>query len=338
MNKKILAVAIAAAIAAPLTPMVAQADLKLKGTVQAEFGNHSNDADGGDDEMRNDGGSGAMQNGGPNALDFKFEENFPNGGLTAFGTVGFVFNTSTAGGLSDRDTFVGLKGSNAHFAIGRKQGLYKTVNTGFKNKSNMDPFYGTGIQTRNSGGGQTGGSPFSHSSRVNDVLEFGFKGGDFSAGVQYVADEQGNDADGSFLVSARYDNKKLVAYAAYASMEPGGDADNLRNIQLGVQSSFGGLKIGLQYEDAEMGTLSGNEGKYLLGTLAYRVDNVTVATWIGAFEDDVLEDNDSALSYSVGAKYHFSKRTFAYGGYHKTDGDTGLPEWSSFLVGLRHKF
>lgn len=357
MNK-ILSVAVAAAMIAPLT---AQADVKLTGTIQAEIA--AAEIGNGDNDTITTDSAGAVANGGPNRIGVDFDEKL-NSGLTAFGRVDWDFNTTTQkpGTFGQRESYVGLKGGMAHLKIGRTQGIYKTIEV-------IDPFYSTGAQARAAGGGMTGGS-FGHSSYVNNVIELGLSSpvgsaGKFAFTVQGVADEF--DAEnGSYLAGLEFttDNWGVFLAGAYHDFSFSNITDtvtgdnNNGNGKVGGWFKMGGLKLGLQYEMAEDGTLQHYNGltpltgaqrfeacqargldctgDYIFGSVAYGMGDVTIAGTASQYMSD--DDNADAFSFSLGAIYSFSKRTMAYVGYHSTDSDTDRNDFQAFAGGIRHSF
>ncbi|MEK7991490.1 MAG: porin [Thiotrichaceae bacterium] len=197
---------------------------------------------------------------------------------------------------------------------------------------------------------------FTHSGYVENVVEVGAKFGGFSATLQGVVDK-GTGMDGAGLVELRYsaENFTIFAAGAYTDLtnnisnvtnnvtdtindEETADEDNgFSNLKIGGQAKFAGLKLGLQFEDAEMGTMTGGQGQYILGSVDYSINNVSLAAWVAGYSDDDLEEDD-ALSFAIGAKYKFSKRTMAYVGYRQTDSDNDYRDENVFSLGVRHKF
>lgn len=353
MTKKILAIAIAAAVAAPLA---AQAELKLSGTIQAEIG--SLEVAGGDRTTVNDSYGGTVHpDGGMNKIRFDFDEKI--GSVKAFGRADWAFSTSDGGDGTNwgtREQYVGIKGSGAHFKVGRIQGAYKT--TGGK----IDPFHATGAQQRGIGGGRSGDA-FGHGSYVDDVIEVGFKGNGFKLTAQAIADETSKYQDGSWLLGAEYNAKTWGIWAGANSQETDSD-DNPMNAKIGGYAKFGGLTAALQYEQAESGGyhymmnkrlgaggVTSEEGTYITGSLAYGMGNWVLAGWVSSYsgdkimgEDGAFDDAD-AMSFSLGAVYLLSKRTGMYGAYHSSDsdlkmagGDDDIADWDAFAVGVFHKF
>jgi predicted porin len=335
MSKKLLSVAIAAAMAAPLA---AQAEIKLSGTIQAEIG--SIELNGGSipDEQVNDtnDSSGALYGGGPNKLRFDFSEDL-GGGLKAFGMVDQSFNTTNDDKIfGARERFVGLKGSSGpYFRIGRIQGAYKTT-------PKIDTFYGTTGQMR-IGGGESSGK-WGHGGFVDNVAELGFSGGGFKVALQGIFEEKDGE-DGSMLANASYSNDMFTVYGGYSKNEALEEYNT--NYKVGGKVSFGGLGLGLQYEDVEMNSATlfslrpdSGMGQYVAGSATYGLGSVILSGWVAQFspEDDVL--GEDALSFAVGAIYAFSKKTIAYAAYHSVDSDyeddTG--DISGFAAGVRHSF
>ncbi len=128
--------------------------------------------------------------------------------------------------------------------------------------------------------------------------------------------------------------------------------EGLANWKVGGVFNLGPMvKLGLQYEDAEMGTFDNNPdgGKYILGSLDFTKGNISVGAWVAGYLSDIKEANklvgpdgklmgEDALSWSLGAKYHFGKRTHVYGGYRQTDSDNDYRDENLFTLGIRHTF
>lgn len=361
MNKKILALAVASVVAAP---MAAQADVKLSGTIQAEIG--SVQVADGDREVWTTDNTGALTNGGgPNKIRIDMDEKLGNG-LSAIGRVAFSFNTSTGNTFGARERWVGLKGANAHIKAGRIQGIYKTIQV-------IDPFYSTGAQARRMGGGMSGGSAFAHSSFLNNVMELGFKYKGFSLTAQGIFDEAtevstGLSNQGSALVGAKYAAKNWGLFGAWSHENFQAKADGVvepdakDNWKVGGWFKSGGLQLALQYESAENGAMSALfsdlKGDYIYGSVAYTMGNITLAGWAAGYRSDyeaeftnidgvkdLLQFDDMSISFAVGGIYSFSKRTIAYAAYVSSDSD--IPgaagsedayDWNAFAVGMRHSF
>jgi predicted porin len=316
-------------VAALVAPLAAQAEVKLSGTIQGELG--SLEIGGADSVTNSNDGTGALFGGGPNKIMFDMSEDL-GAGLSAIGRLDFSFNTSNGSGVAKRESFVGLKSSSgAYFRTGRIQGAYKTA-------TKIDPFYSTAGQMR-IGGGESSGA-FSHGSFVDNVFEVGFSGGGFKAALQGIFDE-GNNMDGSMLADVEYSTDMFTVFGAY-SKDESKLKDSDTNWKVGGKMNFGGLGVGLQYEDAENNhaTLAPSaSGEYITGSLTYGMGNVILAGWVSQYTDSTNAANADAMSFAVGGIYTFSKKTLVYGAYHSIDVDGGdAGDLAGFAVGIRHSF
>ncbi len=419
MTQKILAFAVAAAMAAP---MAAHADVKLSGTIQAEAGGaqigrvSENEKS---DRLRiTKDSSGALHNGGPNNITLDIDENL--GSFSAMARYQADFNTAVNGGLGKgKEAWLGLKSDNGiWFKFGTLTSAYKA------SKGLIDPFGGTSIQARGSAGGMSGSSynavtrngtmigkdgklhnvagstlagqstnhfGLTHSSYIKNALELGGDFQGFSAKFQGFFDET-DIMEGGGSLELRYtdpgDMFTVFAAASYTDLKDltnkasvdrdkrNQTADGLKNWKVGGQFNMSGLKFGLQFEDAEMGTLDGgvqeaydiqtcptdanslcgiggNEdgGKYLIGSVDYQIPNtgLLLGGWVAGYKSDIDDVDrfvdskgnyidEDAMSFAVGAKYFFSKRTMMHGGYLQVDSDNDFRDESVFGLGLRHSF
>jgi len=223
------------------------------------------------------------------------------------------------------------------------------------------------------GNGRGALAGFTHSSYVNNALELGSKFGGFSVSLQGVWD-QTDVLNGGGLVSVQYshDNFDVFAAAAYTDLDSsvsGNKLDSGGNWKIGGDLKLAGMTLGLQYEHAEIGTLTdsffnkkddqGNvsvapiAGTYLLGSIDFRADNLAIGGWVAKYSEDKDEVklssnpvalnqkgeyNNDALSFAVGLKYFLSKRTLAFGGYQQTNSENNVYDQKVVGVGVRHSF
>ena len=380
MNQKLFVFAIAATLVAP---MAADADVKLSGVIQGEI-TSSEVGDPADDEDRktltND-TEGAIFNGGPNVLTFDVDEKL-GGGLAAYARYQGTFDTSDNKGLDGKEAFLGLKTSSFFLRYGRLTGAYKS------SLGLADPWAGTSLQARGTGGGMSGskynnkscdatglncttvkantndaGKGLSHSGYIEGALEAGMKMAGFTGRIQGVVDDN-SAMDGAGLLELLYqapnetftmwlsgaytdlDLKETVkdaADSATGNEEDNNDDDQLKNWKIGGQFKLGpALTLGLQYEDAELGAFDGNPdgGKYILGSVDFMMNNFSLAAWVGGYMSDIDENisEEDALSWSLGGKYLFSKRTMVYAGYRQTDSDNDYRDEDVITLGLKHSF
>lgn len=331
--------------------VVTQADVKFSGTVQAEITSvkqgHSSDRK----IVTSDVLGTSHLNGGPNNIKFRFNEKLGNG-LSVYGQYRSIFNTFTGSKVGQSETFVGLKGTHIHAQFGRISGAYK-IRVG-----QLDPFVSTALQARGLSGGMTGNrmgggeraikGEFGHSSQVSNIIELGLKYNGLSLLLQGAFDDNDdNGEDNAGLFEVRYAMKNWSLFIAGAYNDFGDITDSVTtgnneddkgsNLKIGGTAKLGSLNIAAQYEKADLGTFDGSQNAgYLFFSALYRVNNISLGTWIGSYASDI--ENEDALSFAVGTKYHFSKRTTLYAGYRDTDSDNNVRDEDTFTLGIRHSF
>ncbi|MDM8564129.1 porin [Candidatus Halobeggiatoa sp. HSG11] len=221
---------------------------------------------------------------------------------------------------------------------------------------------------------------------VDGALELGVHFGGFVFKIQGVVDDAA-DMDGAGLLELRYEAPSFAmwASASYTDLDikdtfddaiddvkdavdeiqdditsDEADAreaareedDGLGNWKVGGQFKLDNrLKVGLQYEEAEMGHFDNNPdgGNYIIGSIQATMNNMTLAAWIGAYSSDIDDKNrmvdvdgtsmdEDALSWAVGVKYNFSKRSQVYLGYRQTDSDNDYRDEDIAVLGIRQSF
>jgi predicted porin len=223
----------------------------------------------------------------------------------------------------------------------------------------------------------TGDRGLAHSGYVNNALQIGGGVSGFSVTFQGVFDET-EELDGAGLVEAKYihgdpKNPDFVVFASgsyidfgdfgtsvTSSFDNNEEEDDTKgsNWKVGAQYNLrlpdGRITIGLQYEDAEIGTpdhdINPDGGKYIMGSLEFKKGPVAVGGWVATYLSDIDEgrrfmvnnewvDEDS-ISFAVGAKYFFSKseRTLLFGGYRQVDSDDDYRDEGVFGIGMHYSF
>ncbi len=200
-----------------------------------------------------------------------------------------------------------------------------------------------------------------HNSDIPGALELGLRLGPIvEARVQIMGDDGDGKNGGNAELKLSTPLLDLWAHGAYLNvgvnqLSPGGadwNNDEFRNWKVGARLKFSsGIKLALQYEDAELGVFDNNPngGKYIIGSVDYRIENVTIAGWTAGYLSDIddkhklIDTNgevldENALSWSIGAKYHFSKRNHIFAGYRQTDSDNDYRDENVFSAGILHKF
>ena len=207
MKKKLIAIAVAGAMAAP---MAAVAELKISGQLQTQVVQQSGNAGPNKGLYMTDGGHATGMNGGSwGSLAFNASEDL-GGGMKALAHYSFNISTDatgTHGGLTGdnrtRSAYVGLSGDFGTVLAGRMNHPYKTSTIGW------DPMLGTFMQARFSGGmaGHGGASNILYGTERDNTLAYAnnFNGIRVVAGV--ILDE-GADRTG--------DGNKTTGNHAYA--------------------------------------------------------------------------------------------------------------------------
>jgi predicted porin len=218
----------------------------------------------------------------------------------------------------------------------------------------------------------TNGQGLTNEGFVQGALEVGVNFAGFSTTLQGFVDDSSN-LDGAGLVEIKYAAPNFVMWlsGAYTKLADvtnvagnvtgnvgsavginADDDEGKVNWKLGGSFQLGPMvTFGLQYEDAEIGAFDENPdgGSYILGSLEVKMNNISVAGWVSGYMSDI-DDNarmtdangnfldEDALSWAVGGKYHFGKRTMVYAGYRQTDSDNDFRDENVATLGIRHVF
>lgn len=336
MHKKLLAVAVGAALAAGPLVSAQAAEVKIAGKIQAEIVNVDGDTINGGDSIIQQGDRNGMSR-----WNLKASEDLGNG-LTAIVLMDFITNQIVGGDgdENNREHYVGLTGSFGMVTLGRIQSAYKTVNVGW------DPFLATFMQSRRAGGAS--GTTFGHNGFRDDIIQYRTpKGSPVTVTGQIVVDENA-DQDGEYHLSAKWKGGPLELVAAVSS-DPNKDpavngGDDLQNLKVAARFSSGGFTGFFQYEDVDQGgPISANsnsitslgEGSFMVVGLGYKFGSNMIHGNFGGFDaDDASSDVDY---FALGVVHFLSKKTRVYAGYSNIDvKDVG--ETDMFGAGIRFDF
>jgi predicted porin len=349
MMKKILAVALASAFAAPA--FAATANVDIYGAVRASI----DSVDSSNSERRTRVSSNNSR------LGFKGSEDL-GGGLSAIwqweysfqldqqGSLPFQGNNTTQGGNSHRHTFAGLSSKTlGSLTLGTQESPHKT-STG-----PLAVF------------GDTLGDYRSVFAKVstrsdNSVMYTSPNMSGFVARAMYGArNEAGNGAATDpymYALSGVYSNGPLYATLAYEDNRAAAANADITSWRAGVGYTFGNTKLGLAYEDndAEANAATPNNGSAWYVSVAHKMGNITLAASYTDRDEYTSNANNGAKQYTLGATYSMSKRTSLYGLYTKVSNDrfgtnnigqsTGIAtvttnaggDASGFSLGMTHSF
>ncbi len=341
MNKKILALAIAGVIAAPVA---AQADVKVYGKASVETGSIDNGKD--TKTLQGDPAEGQ----GPRSRIGVLATEDLGGGLTAIAKAEWQYDphdnsrfdavtkiavdeggnviaaASKGSPFTGRDSFVALKGGFGLVGFGRFNGVYKT-HGGVK----YDPWVTTSMQARFNGG--MAGTALGNAGFIDGLIVYQTPNlGPAQITAAYVVDE-GTGYDGSYQLGAKLNfGKNVEAVASYGHLDP---VDNGDNWKVGAKFKAGPATITAQYEDVEVGGFDGT-GTFLYASAKLDFGKVSIIPALGQFSGDA--DNSDATYAAVGAMYNFSKKTKGWIGYRDTNADKDSKDETATTIGLRMDF
>ncbi|MDZ7803826.1 porin [Thiohalophilus sp.] len=311
MNKKLIAIAVAAGMAAP---MAAQADATWYGQLQAEVASHSSDftAAAFDNHVwqntprwTND--NLQVEDDKRGRLGVKGSEDL-GGGLAAIYKFEFQVDTTTADvDDGNRNAFVGLNGGFGTIKAGSLKSPYK-----YFGGVSYDPFVTTSAEARRYGGmtsGQFGSNGFWDNS-ISYQNDFGAA----NLWVTYTPDERGNQ-DGDYAAGLKFSGSNYEAFIATAS-----DADQDNNeatpdlaydaMKIGGQYKSGPHKLSAQYEMTTQETGGGDfDGTVLYVNYDMKMGkNIFTATY-GVSELDRGGNDPEGTYMRVGVTHKFTKST-----------------------------
>lgn len=367
MMKKILAVAIVSAFAAPA--FAATANVDIYGAVRASIDSVDSDSS----ERRTRVSSNNSR------IGFKGAEDL-GGGLSAVWQWEYAFQldqqlnqatatsnggSTTAGANSHRNTFVGLSSKTlGALTLGTQESPLKT-STG-----PLAVFGDTLADYR---------SVFTNmSTRAdNSVLYTSPDMSGFVISAMGAARNEGgstaNDNARMYALSGVYKNGPLYATLALENNKDSFNAANNSNgtgsiaahkanaWRAGVGYTFGNTKLGLAYENNDVtnptGTAKLNDGHAWYASVAHKMGNVTLNAAYTDRDETLSGANNGAKQATLGAEYALSKRTGVYALWTKVSNDsagimgigaaTGIAtvtntvaggDASGFSLGMNHSF
>ena len=330
MNKKMIAMAVAAGLALPMT---ANAGPKLYGQLQAEFANEDVDVQGGPttaDGRIIQGGGGRFQE------DWGVEDNKRGrlgvkgsedlgGGLKGIYKFEWQVETTQAN-VADgtRESFVGLKGGFGQFELGQVKSAYKYYG-GVK----YDPFVTTELEARRYGGMSTGA--FGHNSFLTRTFAYKGKFGIVGLHITYNLDEQGG-TDGDYTLGLKFGDKKWEAGFAVAHDDDLDNNDATADYAFDAAKIFGKVKFGnmqlrgqLEATEDENGAGSADDEEGAILFLGFDVKFGGKTTLSIQAADNVVEesgDPDQEGTYAaIGVTHKFTKKARIFAGYGTMEAD-----------------
>ncbi|NOZ10318.1 MAG: porin [Gammaproteobacteria bacterium] len=337
MNKKLLAVAVGATLAA--APMLsAQAKVKVYGKALVEVVSTKTDV-----KSLNCGSTDCISMGDRNNRSrwgIKASQDLGNG-LKVFANFEFSMRPGISGDKSDNETGeerrvmkVGVKGGFGTLTLGRDHGAYKKYGA-----KAWDPVSNTFLQARRSGA-MAGGS-FGHNSFRDDLIGYKTpKGlGGFTFEGQVRVDEAAGK-DGEWHAAVQWKGGPLEVVGAMNNKESGGD----QNKKVAARYKAGGITVFGQYEDVEIkDSFRANNnklatqgtGNFLMLGGGYKFGNNLMAVQWGQFRGDTGYADADHVSVSI--THFFNKKSRVYAGYSNVD-VSGVDSADMWGAGLRYDF
>lgn len=323
MQKKIIALAVAAAFAAP----AALADVTVYGKMHGSVDFMDND----DSAETN---TGVLRQ---SRFGLKGSEDL-GGGLKAIFQIESTVDIDggdNGGGYDLRNTFLGLSGDWGTVLLGRHDTPYKLAD------KKLDPWSDTLADSQAIIGSFRGTNEFDQ--RAPQTIAYvspNFNG--FSAAVAYVSHDfndtgAAEEDDTAWSLSGTYNNGPLFLTAAYETQKgsmlntvtgsSGDDSDDTA-WKLGGGYTFGDFKVGLVYESISIDNVAfggvtkdrDRDAWLLNGQYAFG-NNKLIASYGLADEVDDISDSDATF-WAIGLDHSFSKRTKIYGIYASVDNET----------------
>jgi predicted porin len=337
MNKKLLALAVSAAIAGPSAALAA--DVTVYGQAQAEVASFSDETSDTTKVPTTDlnyagkiDGIGMFDRG-RGRLGVKASEDLGNG-LTGLAKLEYQTDTvgSKAGLFNSRDTWVGLKGGFGQIELGRLKSPYKYAG-GVK----YDAFVTTTLQARGNGGMRKG--DFGANGFVSEMV--GYRSPKIANMLTVEATYGPSENDGAWIVSAKVGQKNWEAFVAandqgdrYTDPNTGDTLDNTA-VKFGGMYKMGAHKVMLQYEQVtqvDQDTLVKSKPTYTFLGYNLSMGKIQAVVQGGVYDPDI-SGTDTATYAALGGFYKFSKTTRAFLGYRTT---TDVE--SVFTIGMRKDF
>jgi len=330
MNKKLLAVAVSAALVVPAASMAA--DAFVYGHAQVEVASYSEDIPSGltpAEEAALGAEDGVdTQDQSRGRLGVKASEDLGNG-LKAIAQFEWKVDTTQGGAAAgNRVSQVGLTGGFGTFVMGSLKSPYKYTG-GVK----YDPFVATSLQARGNGGMTSGA--LGHNSFVNDLIAYASPKGPVTASIGYGPSED----DGLVVFDLKYSQGGMEAFVAYLdagdriSGGAPGDDSAYTATKVGGQWKSGSHKISAQYEMTEAKDAGGAKVEPTVLFLGYqmKMGKNTFALQYGDTDPDTSADNTTYVA--LGVIHKMSKTTRVFAGYRDTSDVENV-----VTVGLRKDF
>jgi predicted porin len=342
MNKKLIAAAVVAGLAAP---MAAQADVNVYGIAQLELTH--NDTNGTTKTTLND-------DRGQTRFGIRWSEDL-GGGMKALGEFEFAPNminaangqsNSSAAGPYARQTWLGLKGAFGEVQFGTILQPYK-----YSGGVKYDAFAATNAEARKNDGGMMGASGFGQGGYLANAIAYKNRFGMANVWLAYVPSEYNDAANkypgskGDLEASVVVDFSNGQAGFAYskdahqsnatiakaATTAPAG----VRNAKIFGKYSFGTSTVLAQYESSKSKDPNSTTTKYLF--VGYQLKMPAMNKLVVQLGQEKPDSGNKTNYAALGVIHNMSKKTSMFAAYRTTKQDGGQ-DVKVLTVGLKEKF
>lgn len=327
MSKKLLSVAVAAALTLPM--MANAGDAKVYGAVHVAF---QQTTEGSDDAVYNIDGSGSKANKlglkgstDSNLMDFKAVYQFEMG------------LDQEKDSYFQRDTWVGLSSKS----LGTVRG--GTIATGWKSTSKMvDPLFTTALEARGgvvggassqlAGGKGTNRGRSTHTVRYDSPSIAGAK---LVVNYAFAPASVGKDNIGA---GVEFKSGGIAAFFNYQTSNT--VADDLSAMKVGGKYTMGAIGISGSYEidsGAISQTKDGEENNlYLAAT--YGMGATTLIASYGMSDDESSTSKTGRSGFGLAVSQQVAKKVSVYAGYGASTGDQSADDMKALAIGMKAGF
>lgn len=333
MNKKLIALAIAAAFAAPAA-MADTGNVKISGKIDMSV-----DSLNGENAAKTDNTRETNLSNNSSYIRFSGDEDLGNGLKAVWQVSNFVDMGSGAGnGWASDDSFVGMSGNFGAVKLGKMATPMKVI-------SRKIDLFGNHIgDSRNlvsKDSSATGSGAWGWDLRTNNTIAYqtpDFSG--FGATVAYVTNKDTGAATDKTLsawsANGIYNNGPVfvgLAYEKHNLSDAGTGLQDEHAWRLGAGYSFGEAKVVALYQKADdLGGTSGADRKVWGLGGAYKMGMNTLKAQYYKAGDFHDQSNTGADMWALGVDHAMSKRTTLYAAYARTSNDSGA-NYSAFGAG-----
>jgi len=227
-------------------------------------------------------------------------------------------DSASGDSITDRNQYVGLKGSFGEVLLGKNDTVLK------QSQGKVDLFSDLNADIKHLWKGEN---------RMADTITYKSKKfNGFQLGVTYVA-EDSVDGDDATSVAVFYGDAALKKSKVFASVAFDADMKGYDVARATIQGKLSGFTLGAMVQTQEQ-LSSGKEMDGILVSGKYSINDWTLKAQMQTAEFD---GGDDKSGITLGADYKLAKSTKLYGFYTSFDMDSGADE-DYLAVGIEYKF